>query len=116
MRSETFGLRSRLSTSPRGIHSNGAAISKTAPRREETWPGSRAAITTILGMAPLLTDSFFATMSVLIMGGLVFATRLTLIAAPCMYQLLFYRETKRTTDRKSDDNDNVVSGLATAAT
>ncbi|TKW64480.1 MAG: efflux RND transporter permease subunit [Paracoccus denitrificans] len=53
-----------------------------------------AAATTILGMAPLLWDPFFASMSVTIMGGLAFATILTLIAAPTFYYVLFSREHK----------------------
>ncbi|NMP17759.1 efflux RND transporter permease subunit [Thalassotalea sp. Y01] len=52
-------------------------------------PVSLAAITTILGMAPLLSDAFFADMSVTIMGGLAFATVLTLLAVPVLYSLLF---------------------------
>ena len=52
-------------------------------------PVSLAAITTILGMAPLLFDAFFADMAVTIMGGLTFATILTLVAVPVLYSLLF---------------------------
>ncbi|MDN3653258.1 efflux RND transporter permease subunit [Thalassotalea ponticola] len=52
-------------------------------------PVSLAAITTILGMAPLLSDPFFADMSVTIMGGLAFATILTLIAVPVLYAMLY---------------------------
>jgi multidrug efflux pump subunit AcrB len=52
-------------------------------------PVSLAAITTILGVAPLLLDPFFADMSVTIMGGLAFATILTLIAVPVLYSILF---------------------------
>ncbi|GGW74988.1 efflux RND transporter permease subunit [Alteromonas halophila] len=52
-------------------------------------PVALAAITTILGMAPLLFDAFFADMAVTIMGGLAFATLLTLIAVPVLYSLLF---------------------------
>ncbi|TAA47819.1 efflux RND transporter permease subunit [Corallincola spongiicola] len=52
-------------------------------------PVSLAAITTILGMAPLLFDAFFADMSVTIMGGLTFATLLTLIAVPVLYSIMF---------------------------
>ncbi|WOI56301.1 efflux RND transporter permease subunit [Palleronia sp. LCG004] len=48
-----------------------------------------AAVTTILGMLPLLWDAFFASMAVTIMGGLAFATVLTLIAAPVFYYLFF---------------------------
>ena len=52
-------------------------------------PVALAAITTILGMAPLLSDPFFADMSVTIMGGLAFATILTLVAVPVMYSMFF---------------------------
>lgn len=47
-----------------------------------------AAGTTILGMLPLLTDAFFSSMAVTIMGGLLFATLLTLIAVPVLYASL----------------------------
>ncbi|KAF7764586.1 hypothetical protein PCIT_b0624 [Pseudoalteromonas citrea] len=52
-------------------------------------PVSMAAITTILGMIPLLFDVFFKSMAVTIMFGLGFATILTLIVIPVMYCLLF---------------------------
>ncbi|MEM7731397.1 MAG: efflux RND transporter permease subunit, partial [Pseudomonadota bacterium] len=52
-----------------------------------------AAATTILGMIPLLTDAFFQSMAVAIMGGLAFASILTLIAAPVLYYLFFLRDT-----------------------
>ena len=58
-------------------------------------PVMLAAITTILGMAPLLTDAFFVSMAVTIMGGLAFATILTMVAAPVFYMLFFSREEKR---------------------
>ncbi len=48
-----------------------------------------AAATTILGMTPLLWDAFFASMAVTIMGGLGFASVLTLIAAPVLYYMMF---------------------------
>jgi multidrug efflux pump subunit AcrB len=51
-------------------------------------PVSMAACTTVLGMVPLLFDPFFANMAVTIMGGLAFATLLTLVAVPCLYALL----------------------------
>lgn len=53
-------------------------------------PVSMAAVTTILGMAPLIVDPMFASMSVTIMGGLAFATVLTLVAVPLLF-ILFYR-------------------------
>lgn len=52
-------------------------------------PVSLAAITTILGVMPLIFDPFFADMSVTIMGGLAFATILTLIAVPVLYSIMF---------------------------
>jgi multidrug efflux pump subunit AcrB len=54
-------------------------------------PVMLAAITTILGMAPLLGDAFFVSMAVTIMGGLAFATLLTMIAAPVFYYVFFGR-------------------------
>ena len=51
-----------------------------------------AAVTTVLGMIPLIFDVFFADMAVTIMGGLTFATVLTLIAVPVFYTL-FHRIT-----------------------
>lgn len=52
-------------------------------------PVCMAAITTILGMIPLLFDAFFEGMAVVISFGLGFATILTLIAVPVFYTLLF---------------------------
>jgi multidrug efflux pump subunit AcrB len=48
-------------------------------------PVSMAAITTILGMVPLLADVFFESMAAAIMFGLGFATILTLIIVPVLY-------------------------------
>lgn len=48
-----------------------------------------AAGTTIFGMLPLLPDAFFASMAVTIMGGLAFASVLTLLAVPVLYAILF---------------------------
>jgi multidrug efflux pump subunit AcrB len=58
-------------------------------------PVMLAAVTTILGMAPLLTDAFFVSMAITIMGGLAFASVLTLVAAPVLYYLLFARDESR---------------------
>ncbi|WP_417538073.1 efflux RND transporter permease subunit [Marinomonas sp.] len=52
-------------------------------------PVCMAAITTILGMVPLLYDAFFEGMAVVISFGLGFATILTLIAVPVFYTILF---------------------------
>jgi multidrug efflux pump subunit AcrB len=47
------------------------------------------ALTTILGVAPLLADPFFKSMAVTIMFGLAFATLLTLIVVPLLYAVFF---------------------------
>jgi multidrug efflux pump subunit AcrB len=48
-----------------------------------------AALTTVLGMIPLLADAFFASMAVTIMFGLTFATILTLVVVPVLYAIIF---------------------------
>ena len=52
-------------------------------------PVAMAAITTILGMIPLLFDVFFESMAVTIMFGLGFATVLTLIVVPVLFTVLY---------------------------
>lgn len=52
-------------------------------------PVAMAAITTILGMIPLLFDVFFESMAVTIMFGLGFATVLTLIVVPVLFTLIY---------------------------
>ncbi|WP_421134137.1 efflux RND transporter permease subunit [Alteromonas sp. A079] len=69
-----------------GIEISNAIVEATLSRLR---PVALAAVTTILGMAPLLFDAFFADMAVTIMGGLTFATILTLIAVPVLYSILF---------------------------
>ena len=52
-------------------------------------PVMMAALTTILGMIPLLQYSFFVSIAVTIMLGLLFATMLTLIFVPVLYTVFF---------------------------
>lgn len=52
-------------------------------------PVSMAALTTILGMIPLLGDAFFVAMAVTIMFGLGVATVLTLVVVPVFYAIAF---------------------------
>ena len=52
-------------------------------------PVCMAALTTMLGMLPLLFDAFFKSMAVAIIFGLGLATMLTLIILPVVYTLLF---------------------------
>jgi multidrug efflux pump subunit AcrB len=58
-------------------------------------PVMLAAGTTIIGMSPLLSDAFFREMAVCIMGGLAFATLLTLIALPVFYRIAFSAALKK---------------------
>ncbi len=48
-----------------------------------------AALTTVLGMIPLLPDIFFRAMAVVIMFGLSFATVLTLLIIPTLYTIFY---------------------------
>jgi multidrug efflux pump subunit AcrB len=58
-------------------------------------PVLMAAVTTVLGMLPLLTDPFYVGMSITIISGLSFGTLLTLIIVPVLYALMFnIRESK----------------------
>ena len=61
-------------------------------------PVSMAAVTTILGMIPLLGDVFFASLAVVIMFGLGFATLLTLVFMPVLYCSVFNIKTIITKD------------------
>ena len=47
------------------------------------------AITTVLGMIPLLQDPFLVSMSATIMFGLSFACVLTMIVVPVLYSIFF---------------------------
>lgn len=47
------------------------------------------ALTTILGVAPLLVDPFFKSMAVTVMFSLTFATALTLVVLPLFYVMVF---------------------------
>ena len=51
-----------------------------------------AALTTALGMMPLIVDPFFSAMAVVIIFGLVVATMLTMILVPVFYAILFKSE------------------------
>ncbi|WP_432467236.1 efflux RND transporter permease subunit [Agarivorans sp. Z349TD_8] len=52
-------------------------------------PVGMAALTTMLGMIPLLSDPFFQSMAVTIVFGLGFATVLTLVVLPVIYTLIY---------------------------
>ncbi len=61
-------------------------------------PVMMAALTTILGMIPLLSDDLFGAMAVTIMFGLLVGTVITLVFIPVLYALFFGM--KRQTDDK----------------
>jgi multidrug efflux pump subunit AcrB len=48
-----------------------------------------AALTTALGMMPLVFDAFFVAMAVTVIFGLIVATLLTMIAVPVFYATFF---------------------------
>jgi multidrug efflux pump subunit AcrB len=52
-------------------------------------PVAMAALTTALGLIPLLIDAFFIAMAVTIIAGLLFATVLTMVVVPVLYATLF---------------------------
>ena len=52
-------------------------------------PVLMVALSTILGMIPLLQDDFFAAMAVALMFGLAFACFITMILVPVMYAIFF---------------------------
>ncbi|GAM58581.1 acriflavin resistance protein [Vibrio ishigakensis] len=52
-------------------------------------PVSMAALTTILGLIPLVADPFFGSMAVTIMAGLGFATVLTLVVVPLLFATFY---------------------------
>ncbi len=57
-------------------------------------PVTMAAITTVFGMTPFVTDAFFNGMAVTIMAGLSFATILILVVIPVLYAIEFNVNTK----------------------
>jgi multidrug efflux pump subunit AcrB len=52
-------------------------------------PVSMAALTTALGLIPLLLDAFFVSMAVTIIFGLMIATLLTMVVVPVLYAIFF---------------------------
>jgi multidrug efflux pump subunit AcrB len=52
-------------------------------------PVSMAALTTALGLIPLLMDAFFVSMAVTIIFGLMVATLLTMVFVPVLYAIFF---------------------------
>jgi multidrug efflux pump subunit AcrB len=48
-----------------------------------------AALTTALGMIPLIFDAFFVAMAVTVIFGLMIATVLTMVVVPVLYATFF---------------------------
>ncbi|WP_153912728.1 efflux RND transporter permease subunit [Shewanella sp. TC10] len=69
-----------------GIETFEAVFNSTVSR---VRPVCMAAITTILGVLPLLTDAFFESLAAVVMFGLGVATMLTLIIVPVFYIIFF---------------------------
>lgn len=63
-----------------------AIIDSAASRVRPVLMGS---LTTVLGVIPLMWDVFFASMAVVIVFGLTFATLLTLLVLPAIYSVIF---------------------------
>lgn len=74
----------------KGLDYNTAVIEATVSR---TKPVLMAAITTVLGMIPLLFDVVFKGMAATITFGLTFATALTLLVTPALF-IIFYGNKK----------------------
>lgn len=53
-------------------------------------PVMMASLTTILGMIPLLNDAMFGSLAASVMGGLLFASIITLLFIPVLYALFFH--------------------------
>jgi multidrug efflux pump subunit AcrB len=60
-------------------------------------PVSMGALTTVLGVMPLLWDPFFESMAVVLVFGLTFATLLTLVIVPALYAIFFGVQANETT-------------------
>jgi len=56
-------------------------------------PVAMAALTTALGMIPLIFDAFFVAMAITIIAGLMFATVLTMIVVPVLYATFYNTDT-----------------------
>ena len=68
---------------------------------------SMGALTTGLGMIPLLTDLLFDQMAATIIGGLAAATVLSLFVMPALYKL-FYRSEERVTTGNETIKDSIT--------
>ncbi|MEL6257869.1 MAG: efflux RND transporter permease subunit, partial [Pseudomonadota bacterium] len=65
-------------------------------------PIMMGAMTTVLGVLPLMGDIFFRSMAVVIVFGLSFATVLTLVLLPAVYAIFFRIKASETADRQTE--------------
>ncbi|GHB00920.1 efflux RND transporter permease subunit [Shewanella indica] len=76
---------------------NGLGIAEAikAATLNRTMAISMAALTTALGMIPLLTDRLFDQMAATIIGGLTAASVLSLFVMPALYRLFYHRDEQK---------------------
>jgi len=88
-----------------------ALVEATATRMR---PIFMTAIATICAMLPLLvkqaeTGSLVSqSLAIVVIGGLAMATLLTLIVIPCMYELLYFRKSKKQRISQAAEQDNSI--------
>ncbi len=89
--------------------SNGRSLSDAIKEAtvNRTMAISMGALTTGLGMIPLLTDLLFDQMAATIIGGLAAATVLSLFVMPALYKL-FYRSEERVTTGNETIKDSIT--------
>lgn len=82
---------------------NGLSLSDAIKEATEnrTMAISMAALTTVLGMVPLLTDQLFDQMAATIIGGLTVASVLSLFVMPAFYYLFFKKDEEQASDHSS---------------
>ncbi len=69
-------------------------------------PVAMSAVTTVLGMIPLIWDSMFGPMAVTIMGGLTVSTVLTMIFIPVMTAIAYKVPSPDVSNDNDDDEDD----------
>ena len=73
-------------------------------------PVMMATLSTVMGMAPLITDIFFRSMAVAIMFGLSFSAFLTLIVSPTLYAVFFKIDTPESSGTDPEGSQEAPSG------
>ena len=68
-------------------------------------PVAMSAVTTVLGMIPLIWDSMFGPMAVTIMGGLTVSTILTMVVIPVLTAVAYNVPNPDSDDKDNDDDE-----------